>query len=245
MQHYKDTSLSPSMINLKRLQSNSIELLDNNTADVFSTKLNDSSISTNAWKSTNTHYKPSFSNRSPHHHHHHHHYHHHHHHHHHHHRHQTHVNLSTKINNFERKRRLPCLLQRLIDEGNLIKEAVHRLKSQRFSHTFKLQQQKQNVVHTPSTPTIKISNQTLSILNSRSTPSASVNINIPQQSSNSPAQITSSPNRGISWLLSSSVFSMSTTSTTNCSSGNGSPLRTCCFSNTQDRTPMVIGIHDR
>ena len=234
------------MINFTRLQSNSLEPLDN-TPDVCSTKLNGSSMSTAAWKSTNTYCRTLFSNRSPHHHHHHHHHHrHHHHHHHHHHRHQYHANLPKKTNNFEGKRRLPSLLQRLIDEGNLIKEAVYRLKSQRFSQTFKLQQQQeQKLTHTPSTPTIKISNQTLSILTSRSTPSSSVNINIPQQLSNSSTQIISSPNRGISWLLSSSVFGMTTTSTTNCSSGNGSPLHTCCFSSTQDRTPMVIGIQDR
>ncbi|CAF4866923.1 unnamed protein product, partial [Rotaria sp. Silwood2] len=44
----------------------------------------------------------------------------------------------------DKKRRLPSLLQRLIDEGNLIKEAVRRLKSQRFSHSFK-QKQKRDI----------------------------------------------------------------------------------------------------
>jgi hypothetical protein len=122
----------------------------------------------------------------------------------------------------------------------LIKEAVRRLKSRRFSHTFK--QQQPNVVNTPSTPTTKSSVQTLSNLTSRLTPSSSININIPQQLNDSPIQTTSSPNRGISWFLSSSVFGVNTS--TNHSSGSGSPLRTCYSSNTYDRTPMEIGIHD-
>jgi len=129
----------------------------------------------------------------------------------------------------KKKRRLPSLLQRLIDEGNLIKEAVRRLKSQRFSHSFK-QQQQTNVANTPSTPTVPtLPNVTLS----------SASINIPQQLSDPPTQTTSSPNRGISWFLSSSVFGA-----TNHSSGSGSPLRNCCSSSTHDRTPMEIGIHD-
>ncbi len=176
--------------------------------------------STGAWKSSNNHHKSSISNRSSHHYHH-----------------KHHLNFSTNLNNFEKKRRLPSLLQRLIDEGNLIKEAVRRLKTQRFSHTFK--QQQQNAVNTPSTPTSKSSIQ----LTSRFTPSSSININIPQQLSDSPTQSTSSPNRSISWFLSSSVFGVNA-STTNHSSGSGSPLRTCYPLNTHDRTPMEIGIHD-
>ncbi len=195
-----------------------------NTADVSSITLNGSLTSTGAWKSSNVHHKSSISNRSSHHHH------------------KHHINLSTNINNFEKKRRLPSLLQRLIDEGNLIKEAVRRLKVQRFSHTFK-QQQQQNLANTPSTPTTKSSVQTLSNLTSRLTPSSSININIPQQLSDSPTQTTSSPNRGISWFLSSSVFGVNA-SATNHSSGSGSPLRTCYPLNTHDRTPMEIGIHD-
>ncbi len=154
------------------------------------------------------------------------------------HHHKHHLNLST--NNFEKKRRLPGLLQRLIDEGNLIKEAVRRLKSQRFSHTSK---QEQNIINTPSTPTTKSSVQTLSNLTSRLTPSSSVNISIPQQLSDSPTQTTSSPNRGISWFLSSSVFGVNA-STTNHSSRSGSPHRSCYSLNTHDRTSMEIGIHD-
>jgi hypothetical protein len=215
------TSELSTTTNLKRLQSSSIEPLYD-TADISSITFNDSSISTGAWKSSNIHHKSSISTRSAHHHHH-----------------KHHLNLSTNLNNFEKKRRLPSLLQRLIDEGNLIKEAVRRLKSQRFSHTFK--QSPQNV--TPSTPTTKSSVQTFSNLTSRLTPSASININLPQQLSDSPTQTTSSPNRGISWFLSSSVFGVNA-STTNHSSGSGSPLRSCYASNTHDRTPMEIGIHD-
>jgi hypothetical protein len=169
--------------------------------------------STGAWKSSNNHHKSSISNRASHHYHH-----------------KHHPNFS---NNFEKKRRLPSLLQRLIDEGNLIKEAVRRLKSQRFSHSCK-QQQQTNLANTPSTPTTKSSSQTLPNVSL-----SSASINIPQQISDPPTQTTSSPNRGISWFLSSSVFG-----TTNHSSGSGSPLRTCCSSSTHDRTPMEIGIHD-
>ncbi|CAF1325424.1 unnamed protein product [Rotaria magnacalcarata] len=155
-------------------------------------------------------WKPSISNRSSHHHHH-----------------NPHVNHS--IN--DKRRRLPSLLQRLIDEGNLIKEAVRRLKSQRFTHSFKQQTQMDN---TPSTPITKSSSQTLPNVKLSST-----SINIPQQLSDPPTQTTSSPNRGISWFLSSSVFG-----TTNHSSGSGSPLRNCCSSGAHDRTPMEVGIHD-
>jgi hypothetical protein len=132
----------------------------------------------------------------------------------------------------DKKRRLPGLLQRLIDEGNLIKEAVRRLKTQRFSQSFK--QQPTNHANTPSTPTTKSSSQTLPNVTL-----SSASINIPQQISDPPTQTTSSPNRGISWFLSSNVFG-----TTNHSSGSGSPLRSCCSSNTHDRTLMEIGIHD-
>jgi hypothetical protein len=177
---------------------------------------------TGAWKSSNNHHKSSISNRSSHHYHH-----------------KHHINLSTNQNHFEKKRRLPSLLQCLIDEGNLIKEAVRRLKTQRFSHTFK----QQNTINTPSTPTSKSSVQTVSNLTSHLTPSSSININISQQLSDSPIQSTSSPNRGISWFLSSSVFGVNA-STTNHSSGSRSPLRTCYPLNTHDRTPMEIGIHD-
>ena len=175
--------------------------------------------STGAWKSSNNHHKSSISNRSSHHYHHN----------------KHHLNFST---NFEKKRRLPSLLQRLIDEGNLIKEAVRRLKTQRFSHTFK---QQPNAANTPSTPTSKSSIQTLT--SRLTTPSSSININIPQTLSDSPSQLTSSPSRGISWFLSSSVFGVNA-STTNHSSGSGSPLRTCYPLNTHERTPMEIGIHD-
>jgi hypothetical protein len=215
---------SPSQIsetlttNLKRLQSSSIERL-HNKADVSSLTFNGSLTSTGAWKSSNNHHKSSISNRASHHYHH-----------------KHHPNFS---NNFEKKRRLPSLLQRLIDEGNLIKEAVRRLKTQRFSHTFK-QQQQPNTANTPSTPTSKSSIQLTSRL---TTPSSSININIPQTLSDSPNQSTPSPNRGISWFLSSSVFGVNA-STTNHSSGSGSPLRTCYPLNTHDRTPMEIGIHD-
>lgn len=214
-----------STTSLKRLQSSSFEPL-HNTADVSSISVNGPLTSTGAWKSSNMHHKSSISTRSSHHHH------------------KHHINLSTNSNNnhFEKKRRLPSLLQRLIDEGNLIKEAVRRLKTQRFSHTFK-QQQQQNIINTPSTPTTKSSVQNLSTITSRLTPSSSININIPQQLSDSPTQITSSPNRSISWFLSSSVFGVNA-STTNHSSGSGSPLRTYYSSNTYDRTPMEIGIHD-
>ncbi|UJR31097.1 hypothetical protein I4U23_018605 [Adineta vaga] len=201
---------------LKRLQSTSFEPL-HNTADLVPTLLNNSVTPTVAWKSSNLHYKSSISNRSLHHYHHHH-------------PHSKHrVNLSTDFHNFEKKRRLPCLLQRLIDEGNLVKEAVRRLKSQRFSPT--------------STPTTKSSIPMTSNLTSRLTPSTSINIHIPQQLNDSPTQMTSSPNRGISWFLSSNVFSVNP-STTNHSSGSGSPLRSCYTLNTYDRTPMEIGIHD-
>ncbi|CAF2636481.1 unnamed protein product [Rotaria sp. Silwood2] len=211
--------------NLKRLQSSSIEPL-HNTVDISSISLNNSSTSTSPWKSTNIHHKSSISNRFQHHH-----------------NNKYHINLSTNLNNFEKKRRLPSLLQRLIDEGNLIKEAVRRLKSQRFSHTFKLQE-KQNLINTPSTPTIKSSIQTQSNLISRFTPSSSINLTIPQQlNDSSPIQTTSSPNRGISWFLSSSVFGVNA-STTNHSSGSGSPHLTCYSSSTHDRTPMEVGIHD-
>jgi hypothetical protein len=201
-QQQEQQANSSSTINLKRLQSGSIEPLHSNSTDVSST---------GAWKSSNNHHKSSISNRSSHQHHHHH-----------------HINLP--IN--DKKRRLPSLLQRLIDEGNLIKEAVRRLKSQRFSHSFK--QPQTNIANTPSTPTTKSSLQTLPNVTL-----SSASINIPQQLSDPPTQTTSSPNRGISWFLSSSVFG-----TTNHNSGNGSPLRTCCSSGTHDRTPMEVGIHD-
>ncbi|CAF1466303.1 unnamed protein product [Rotaria sp. Silwood1] len=222
------TTTTATTTNLKRLQSSSIEPL-HNTVDVSSITLNNSSISTGPWKSTNIHHKSSISNRFQHHHHNN--------------NNKYHINLSTNINNFEKKRRLPSLLQRLIDEGNLIKEAVRRLKSQRFSHTFKLPE-KQNLINTPSTPTIKSSIQTQSNIISRLTPSSSINLTIPQQlNDSSPIQTTSSPNRSISWFLSSSVFSVNA-STTNHSSGSGSPHRTCYSSSTYDRTPMEVGIHD-
>ncbi len=159
--------------------------------------------STGAWKSSNIHHKSYTSKRSSNHHH-----------------------VNCPIN--DKKRRLPSLLQRLIDEGNLIKEAVRRLKSQRFSHSFK--QPQTNIANTPSTPTTKSSLQNLPNVTL-----SSASINIPQQLSDPPTQTTSSPNRGISWFLSSSVFG-----TTNHSSRSGSPLRTCCSSSTQ----MEIGIHD-
>ncbi|CAF1189142.1 unnamed protein product [Adineta ricciae] len=222
----QQTSQSPSTSNLKRLQSSSLEPL-HNIADVAPLILNNSSIPTGAWKSSNLHYKTSISNRWPHHHHHHHHHYHA----------KHHANISTAN---EKKRRLPCLLQHLIDEGNLIKEAVRRLKSQNFSPTSK---PSTNIVHTPSTPTTKPCIQTSSSLTSRLTPSASINIHIPQQLSDSSTQVTSSPNRSISWFLSSNVFTVNA-STANHRSGSGSPLRSYYTLNTYDRAPMEIGIHD-
>lgn len=195
-------SNASSTVNLKRLQSGSIEPLHNNTNNI-------ESLPTGSWKSSINHHKSSNSARSSHHHHHH------------------HINLPHN----DKKRRLPSLLQRLIDEGNLIKEAVRRLKTQRFPHSLK---QQSNVANTPSTPTTKYSSQNLPHITL-----SSASINIPQQLSDSPTQATSSPNRGISWFLPSSVFG-----TTNHSSGSGSPLRNCCSSSAQDRTPMEIGIHD-
>ncbi|CAF0786880.1 unnamed protein product [Adineta ricciae] len=163
--------------------------------------------STGTWKSLNTHHKSSTSKRSLNHHH-------------------------PNCPNNDKKRRLPSLLQRLIDEGNLIKEAVRRLKSQRFSHSYK---QQTNIANTPSTPTTKSSLQSLPNVTL-----SSASINIPQQLSDSPTQTTSSPSRGISWFLSSSVFG----ATNHSSNGSGSPLRNCCSSGTHDRTPMEIGIHE-
>jgi hypothetical protein len=200
--HFGQQQSNPSpTTNLKRLQSGSIEPLHNNNNN--NNNNNTDTPLTGAWKS-------SISNRTSHHH-------------------QQNHHLNTSIN--DKKRRLPSLLQRLIDEGNLIKEAVRRLKSQRFSHSFK--QQQTHFANTPSTPTTKSSSQTLPNVKL-----SSASINIPQQVSDPPTQTTSSPNRGISWFLSSSVFG------TNHSSGSGSPLRNCCSSNTHDRTPMEIGIHD-
>ncbi|CAF1554338.1 unnamed protein product [Rotaria magnacalcarata] len=226
IQQEKDVSPSSPTTNLKRLRSSSIEPL-HNTIDISSMSLNNSLISTGAWKSTNMHNKSSMSNRFQHHHHH-----------------KYHVGLSNNINNFEKKRRLPCLLQRLIDEGNLIKEAVSRLKTQRFSQTLKLQE-KQNLLYNPSTPktTKKSSIQSQTNFMTRLTPSSSINITIPQPLNDSPIQTTSSPNRSISWFLSSNVFGVNA-STTNHSSESGSPLRTYYSSSTHDRTPMEISIHD-
>lgn len=164
-----------STTNLKRLQADNFEPLYN-TDNVSSTGCNGSSGCTGAWKSLNMHHKSLISSRSSHHNHNHHHHHHHRHH-------------------LERNRRLPGLLQHLIDEGNLIKEAVHRLKSQRFSHTFK--QQTSNVVNTPSTP---IAKSTV-----RLTPSSSsVVLN------DTSTQLNSSPNRTLSWF---SVFGVNPSAT--------------------------------
>lgn len=188
--------------------------------------LDNSSISTGAWKSTNLHNKSSISNRFQHHHH------------------KYNINLPNNINNFEKKRHLPSLLQHLIDEGNLIKEAVRRLKTQRFSQTLKLQE-KQNILNTPSPPPTKSSMQNSTNFMPRLAPSSSINLTKSQQLNDSPLQMTSSPNRSsLSWFLSSSVFGVNA-STTNHSSGSGSPLRTYySSSSTHDRTPMEISIHD-
>ncbi|CAF4617535.1 unnamed protein product, partial [Rotaria magnacalcarata] len=80
--------------------------------------------------------------------------------------------------------------------GNLIKEAVSRLKTQRFSQTLKLQE-KQNLLYNPSTPktTKKSSIQSQTNFMTRLTPSSSINITIPQPLNDSPIQTTSSPNR--------------------------------------------------
>lgn len=218
-------SSSLSSNNLKRLQSGSIEPLHNNLTDATNQMTsNGSSPSNGAWKSSNSHQKISVANRA-------------HHHHHHHSHHQT--NISVHVHNLEKKRRLPSLLQRLLDEGNLIKEAVRRLKSQRFSHAFK---QPTNVVHTPSTPTIKSSDSSQHNFTT-SASSSSMTLSQSCQLSDPPTQTTASPNRGISWFLSSSVFGVNA-SNTNQSSGSGSPLRTCYSTSAHDRTPMEIGIHD-
>lgn len=219
-------SQGPSSIysnNLKRLQSGSIEPLNNNNTDASNPMTsNGSSASIGAWKSSNNHHKTSITNRVSHHHHQHH-----------------STNLSVHVHNLEKKRRLPSLLQRLLDEGNLIKEAVRRLKSQRFSHAFK---QQTNILNTPSTPTIKSSGSSqYNFTASASTSSMALSQSC--QLSDSPTQTTASPNRGISWFLSSSVFGVNA-SATNQSSGSGSPLRTCYSSSAHDRTPMEIGIHD-
>ena len=102
------------------------------------------------------------------------------------------------------------------------------------------------LINTPSTPTTKTSST--STQSNHNGSSASMAIAVPSgQISDPPSQSTASPSRGISWFLSSSVFGVnaSATTTTNHSSGSGSPLRTCySSSNTHDRTPMEIGIHD-
>ena len=167
-----------------------------------------------AWKSSHVQSKPSIANRpSVHHHHHHHHTHHHHHHH-------RHHQNQFKLFSNEKKRRLPCLLQRLIDDGNLIKEAVRRLKSQRFPAACQQQQQQQlSMCDSPSTPTKK-----------SSFPLLSASIPISSSLNNSPSQSASSPNVNLSWFLSSNVVF----SPVNHPSENGSPMRTL----------MEIGIHD-
>ena len=166
-----------------------------------------------AWKSSHVQSKPSITNRpSVHHHHHHHHAHHHHHHH-------RHHQNQFKLFSNEKKRRLPCLLQRLIDDGNLIKEAVRRLKSQRFPAACQQQQQQLSMGDSPSTPTKK-----------SSFPLLSASIPISSSLNNSPSQSASSPNVNLSWFLSSNVVF----SPVNHPSENGSPMRTL----------MEIGIHD-
>ena len=159
---------------------------------------------TGAWKSSTVHPKSAVSSRSSNSHHHHHHHHH------------------CQQNRFtnEKKRRLPCLLQRLIDDGNLIKEAVRRLKSQRFTSDCPSHN---NRVNTPTTPTNKSSFSNLTL--------SSGSITIPQALNDSPNQMNSSPTLGLSWFLSSNRFPTSNHHT----SDNGSPLR----------TRMEIGIHDR
>lgn len=154
----------------------------------------DAASTAGACKSSSVHSKPPMSNRS------------------------LHQHLNSISN--EKKRRLPSLLQRLIDEGNLIKEAVRRLKTDRFSHSFA---QHSGTANTPCTPT-----------------KASASINIPQPNgSDSGTQVASSPNRGLSWFLTSNMFGASSHS-----SENGSPLRTCYSSSAHDRAMMEIGIHD-
>ena len=111
-------------------------------------------------------------------------------------------------------------------------EILNKIFISNFCNSFK--QQQPHIDNTPSTPTTKSSSQTLPNIKL-----SSASISVPQQLSDPPTQTTSSPNRGISWFLSSSVFG-----TTNHSSGSGSPLRNCCSSSTHDRTPMEIGIHD-
>lgn len=103
----------------------------------------------------------------------------------------------------EKRRRLPCLLQRLIDDGNLIKEAVRRLKSQRFSRS--IHQKTNEFLDSPTTPNAKIKSSAISI------PTA--------QSLNS---VESSPTLPLSWFLSPNVVF----TTKNQNSEHGSPIRT-------------------
>lgn len=172
----QQTSSSSTTNYLKRLQSDAIELSSVHQADVTSTKL-----TAGAWKASNAQRKSSVSTRHSHHHH------------------QPNLFANGK------KRRLPCLLQRLIDEGNLIKEAVHRLKSQRFSPSCYQQQQS----NTPSTPTTK---SPFPVLTNASLSSASITI---------PPTLNDSPNQSASWFLSSNVFA-----TGNHACETGPPLRT-------------------
>ena len=176
------------MTNLKRLQSSNQEPL-RNTTNVSAKKLNNSPLTSDLLKSANNH-KLSISTYPSYHHRHHHHHHHHHHHRHH----QLNKYRQNLPKNCEKKHRLPSLLQRLINEGNLIKEAVHRLKSRRFSSTSKLQREEQIATNNPSTPATKSSRATLSNLTSQLTSSPSINMNTPHHSTDSPTQTTSSSN---------------------------------------------------
>ena len=183
------------------------------TAAIVETEATFDGTTGGAWKSSHVHLKSSIANRPSSHHHHHHHHHHHAHHH-------RHHQNQLKLFSNEKKRRLPCLLQRLIDDGNLIKEAVRRLKSQRFPDACQQQQQQQLPMgDSPSTPTMK-----------SSFPLLSSSIPISSSLNNSPSQSASSPNVNLSWFLSSNVVF----SPVNHPSENGSPMRTL----------MEIGIHD-
>ncbi|CAF0910881.1 unnamed protein product [Didymodactylos carnosus] len=146
--------------------------------------------------------------------------------------------------NEKTKRRLPSLLQRLIDEGNLIKEAVRRLKTQRFTPQFKQTTPSSTPNHNQQQPTNQTPTKINNILQQKQqmppprqppcclTPNTQNGIMIPNQLSDPPTQTTSSPSR-FSWIP-SAVFGLTSSN----SSGSGSPLRSC-FSH--DRTPMEIG----
>ncbi|CAF0795788.1 unnamed protein product [Didymodactylos carnosus] len=153
------------------------------------------------------------------------------------------TNTSNGINE-KTKRRLPNVLQRLVDEGNLIKEAVRRLKTQRFTPQFR----HTTPVSTPNQNRQQLTMQTPTKINDIPqlkqqmappreppcclTPNTQNSIMISNQISDLPTQTTSSSSP-FSWIP-SAVFGITSSN----SSGSGSPLRSC-FSH--DRTPMEMG----